>query len=135
MRMETIGQYAGTAGVLLAIVAFTFRGVISEKILSHLTPKHAYSIIRLVVILLFVLGIGTIGLSFYPLPGLVTSSPVQARRDQTNIIEAGGDVKMNQTACSEHGNATNIIVAGGNVGGKVGEDLQKATSGGPECPK
>jgi hypothetical protein len=125
-EMDAIGQYAGAIGIILAIVAFVLRKTISENVLAQLAPDRAYAVVRLVIVLLFLLGAGALGLNSWRQPHL-PQQPQQAPPNASNSINAGGDFKGDQTVCSS-GNARATTNAGGDVVGN-----QTVIAGQP-CP-
>jgi hypothetical protein len=58
---KTLGQIAGIGGIALGVVLIVFREVIRAKILPMLDARDAYRLIRLIVVLVFILGVTGIG--------------------------------------------------------------------------
>ena len=52
-----LGQIASIAGISLGIIFLIFRQIIAKKIFPRLSPEHAYRILRLIITLLFIIGI------------------------------------------------------------------------------
>ena len=52
-----LGQIASIAGISLGIIFLIFRQIIAKKIFPRLSPEHAYRILRLIITLIFIIGI------------------------------------------------------------------------------
>ena len=67
---KVIGQVAGIGGLSLGIFLILFREVIRKNIFPTLTKSHAYSIIKLMVILIWSLAlVGVLGWIFLEYKG------------------------------------------------------------------
>jgi len=91
---KTLGQIAGIGGIALGIVLLIFREVISRTVFTALSPDNAYRLIRLIIVLVFILGI--VGLIVWsqgvPPPGptpptaLLTVSPSSVQTGQSTRL-------------------------------------------------
>jgi hypothetical protein len=63
--VKTFGQIAGIGGLSLLVFIYLFREVIRKNIFPRFTREHAYQIIRLFMILVFLLSLSGIGAWVY----------------------------------------------------------------------
>jgi len=52
--LEVVGQVAGIGGLSLGVLLLLFREIIRKNIFPNLTKTQAYSIIKLIVVLTFI---------------------------------------------------------------------------------
>ena len=55
--LQTVGEIAGIGGLSLGVVLLLFRDVIRKNIFPRLGVQEAYKLLRLIVILVFMIGI------------------------------------------------------------------------------
>jgi hypothetical protein len=59
--LETVGKVAGIGGIALGVFLLLFRDVIRKSIFPQLTKAQAYSLLRLIVVLVFLVAIAGLG--------------------------------------------------------------------------
>ena len=59
--LQTVGQIAGIGGLAIAMLLLVFRDIVAKNIFPQLKKDHAYSLLRLISILVFVVAIAGIG--------------------------------------------------------------------------
>ena len=55
--LKTLAQIAGIGGLRLGVVLLLFRDVIRKNIFPRLGVQEAYKLLRLIVILVFIIGV------------------------------------------------------------------------------
>ena len=59
--LKTVGQIAGIGGLALGVFLFLFRDIIRKNIFPQLTKQHAYRLLRLISVLVFLVAIAGLG--------------------------------------------------------------------------
>ena len=59
--LQTVGQIAGIGGLAIAVLLLVFRDIVAKNIFPQLKKDHAYGLLRLISILVFVVAIAGIG--------------------------------------------------------------------------
>ena len=101
--LQTVGQIAGIGGLAIGVLLLVFRQIIAKSIFPKLKQDHAYSLLRLISVLVFVVAIAGIGA--WTLLGSAQNSTVEAAGDnehrnaqvraEDGSVAAGGDMDGN----------------------------------------
>jgi hypothetical protein len=89
--LETAGQIAGLGGLALGVLLLVFRQIIAKAIFPTLTKGHAYRLLRLMTVLVFVVAIVGIGAWVY--------------------VETGGGTRISAENCSVAGNISSSDIS------------------------
>jgi hypothetical protein len=95
--LETAGQIAGLGGLALGVLLLVFRQIIAKAIFPTLTKGHAYRLLRLMTVLVFVVAIVGMGAWVYvetPTEGGSTG-PIETRGNGSPVVvDTNGDVSI-----------------------------------------
>lgn len=89
---KTLGQIAGIGGVSLGVLLIIFREIIQEKIFPTLKKDHAYRLLRLIVILVFIVALA--GVSAWIWVGQSTKVDVNYGIGAGRDINVNGDIRI-----------------------------------------
>jgi len=85
--LGTLGKVAGIGGIALAVAVLVFRDVIAKNIFRKLTREQSYRLLRLIVILAFLLGVGGIaGWVFFAHPQIKWPSRFEELRTAEFLV-------------------------------------------------
>ena len=59
--LQTVGQIAGIGGLAIGVLLLVFRQIIAKNIFPTLKKDHAYSLLRLISLLVFAVALAGIG--------------------------------------------------------------------------
>ena len=96
--LQTVGQVAGIAGLAVGALLLVFRQIIAKNIFPSLKKDHAYSLLRLISILVFTVALAGIGAWVVVETdgaGRAADPRIEAHGDRSPVVTGtGGDVTI-----------------------------------------
>ena len=104
--LKVVAEAAGIGGLALGVFLILFREIIRKKIFPRLPAEHAYRLLRLLSILIFLIaGLGIVAWVWVEThPRTAASAAVNTGIANTGTMKVDGDIKITGGAPAKPGN-------------------------------